>query len=137
MTDLTTIQPIEQKLDILHPATGELLGVQVSLVSLDDERTKRQKRLIMDRRLKLEARGKNFKATEIEDNQYSLLFACMTGWNWYVPQEGADAPTFDGETPDFNRKNVIAVFEKLPWFADQIDEALGETKAFFGKSKAT
>jgi len=137
MTDLTTITPIEQTLEIVHPASGEPLGVRVSLISLDDERTKRTKRTIADQRLKLEARGKNFKAVDIEDNQRTLLFACMTGWEWYEPKDGSNAPTFEGEVPDFNRKNVMAVFEKLSWFADQIDEALGETKSFFEESKAT
>lgn len=137
MTDLTTITPIEQTLEIVHPATGQLLGVRVALISLDDERTKRTKRTIADQRLKLEARGKNFKAVDIEDNQRTLLFACMTGWEWYEPEDGVPAPTFEGEVPNFNRKSVMAVFEKLPWFADQIDEALGETKSFFEESKAT
>lgn len=137
MTDISKIQPITKTIEIINPHTDELLGVRVSLVSLDDERTKRQKRKIMDRRQQLESKGKYMKAEEVESNQRDLLFSCMTGWEWYAPSEGEDVPTYEGEVPDFNRRNALSIFEKLTWFADQIDEALGETKSFFGNSKAT
>lgn len=140
MTDIANIKPVERVVDILHPATKELLGVRVSLVSFDDERMKRVKRNITDRRLSLDAKGKNFKAEEMEDNTNSLLFSAMTGWEWYevVDDKGrvtAEQPTFNGEVPPFNRGKVIQVFTELPWFRFQIDEAIGDDQAFFVHSK--
>lgn len=143
MSDLTQIVPTDRSIEILHPATGETLGVRVGLVSIDDDRLTKVKRAITDRRIHLDARGKSFKAEEIEDNRNQILFTAMTGWDWYNPtgKEGdkdydADAmPDFNGDVPDFNRKNVMDVFAKLPWFADQINEAIGDTRAFFSNSK--
>jgi hypothetical protein len=144
MTDLATIVTASRTIEILHPGTGDRLGVRVNVVHIDDERLAKEKRRITDRRLYLEARGKTFKAEEIEENKNILLFSAMTGWEWYNPTgepgaEGYDEsamPTFDGsEQPEFNRKTVFAVLEKLPWFSDQVNEAVGETKAFFSHSK--
>lgn len=144
MAELSTIAPTERKIEILHPGTGERLGVRVGVMHIDDERLTKMKRKITDRRLYLEARGKTFKAEEIEENKNELLFAAMTGWDWYNPTgaEGDDgfdadaAPEFEGERdPDFNRKTVNAVLTKLPWFSDQVNEAIGDTKAFFTTSK--
>jgi len=35
------------------------------------------------------------------------------------------------ENPEFNRKNVFDVLEKLPWFKSQIEEVLNDEKSFF------
>ena len=143
MVDLSKIKASERTVEILHPGTGEKLGVRVPLVSIDDDRMKAVKRSITDRRLHLEQRGKHFKAEEIEENRNNLLFKAMTGWEWYNPtgnegDEGYDAdamPDFGGEVPEFNRRNVVAVFEAMSWFRDQLDEAIGDEKAFFDNSK--
>lgn len=129
--DISVIKSSERIIEILHPASKEPLGIRVTLMSLDDERMKKIKRSILDRRLHLEARAKHFKAEEIEDNRNALIFSAMTGWEFY----GEDA-TFKGEKPVFNRKNVYAVFDELEWFRDQLDEEIGDTKAFFDNSKA-
>lgn len=145
MTDLATIVTADRAIEILHPGTGDRLGVRVNIVHIDDDRLAKQKRVITDRRLYLEARGKTFKAEEIEENKNILLFTAMTGWTWYNPtgkpgDKGYDenaTPSFDGaEQPEFDRQTVFAVLKKLPWFSDQVNEAVGETKAFFSHSKA-
>lgn len=140
MTDIATIKTSDLTIEILHPATGEKIGIRVNLVSIDDERLMKQKRAITDRRLYLEARGKTFKAEEIEENKTNLLFAAMTGWDWYAQPATNDMPaieqpTFRGSVPDFDRRSVTAVLTELPWFNDQVNEAIGETQAFFGNSK--
>lgn len=146
MTDIATIKTTDRTIEILHPATGEKLGIRCTIVSVDDERLTKVKRDITNRRLYLEQRGKTFKAEEIEENKSNLLFAATTDWQWYaqdavlddngkVITEARDKPTFNGEAPDFNRKNFNAVIASLPWFGDQINEAVGETKAFFDNSK--
>lgn len=148
MTDISQIKTGDRKIEILHPATGEKLGVRVSLLSIDDERLMKAKRAITDRRIYLEARGKSFKAEEIEENKTNLLFAAMTDWEWYAQPEVRDpsdakiiitpaveCPSFHGEIPEFSRRNVIAVLAELSWFNDQVNEAVSETKAFFDNSK--
>lgn len=131
MPDISTIKTNARTIEILHPGDGSPLGVRVNLVSIDDEALTKIKRKITDDRLHMEARGKSFKAEQVEDNKHNILFAAINNWEWY------DGTTFHGDVPEFNRKNVLAVFIELPWFADQINEAVGDTKAFFDNSKAS
>ncbi len=131
MTDIASIVAIDRTIEIIHPKTGEPLGIRVKVVSMDDDRLTKVKRQILDRRLYLEARGKTFKAEEIEENSVNILFAATLDWEWYKPDNGEQA-TFQGSVPDFIRRNFGDVVGKLPWFRDQLHEALGETKDFFG-----
>jgi hypothetical protein len=142
--DISALKPTNRVIEIKNPGTGEPLGVRVTIVSMDDDRLKTAKRAIMDRRLYLEQRGKSFKAEEVEENTHNLLWAATIGWEWYNPtgSEGdigynPDAmPTFEAEQPEFNQRNFKRVITTLPWFADQINEEIGERKAFFDNSKS-
>lgn len=127
--DLTEILPSERVVEILHPGTEEPIGVRVTLMSITDERLKKLKRKFQDERLRLEARGKNFKSDELEENRDELAFKAMTSWDWY-----GDA-TFNGKKPEFNQANVLAVLQKLVWFRDQIEAEIGDEKSFFSPSK--
>lgn len=144
MVDLATIVTDDRTIEITHPGDGSRIGVRVTIVSIDDDRMTKVKRRITDRRLALEVRGKHWKSEEIEENKNDLLFTAMTGWEWYNPTGGTDDSEFDesahasfngDENPEFNRKTVNEVFTKLPWFADQVNEAVGDTKSFFSHSK--
>lgn len=140
MADISAIKTQERMIEMHHPADEtKLLGIRVSLVAMSAPDMKKIKRAINDEKLRLDARGKYFKADDIENNQNKLIFGAMRGWEWYNPTgvEGdkdfdanADA-TFHGKKPDFNQKNVYDVMEELEWFADQLAEAISDEKAFF------
>lgn len=132
MADLSTIKPGTALLDIKFPGTLKSSGVTVELMSLDDERMKKIKRAIIDRRQKLAARDKNFNASEIDDNTSEICFGAMIGWTWGKDDDGDDA-NFNGSKPEFTRANVMAVFAALPWFREQIDIKVGERESFFAK----
>ena len=146
MADLTAIKSMDRTIEILHPSpSAHAIGVRVTILSIEDERMEKIRRSITNNRLALEARGKHFKAEDIEENNRELLFAAMTDWEWYNPtgDEKADnydadaMPTFQGGVPDFNKKNVMAVLKSLPWFHGQVNEAVGDAKAFFDNSKSS
>lgn len=139
--DISVFKPSERVIEIVSPNRNAVnLGIRVSLMSIADERMKKIKRKIQDRKLHLEARGKNFKADEIEDNRNDITFEAMTGWEWYkIDKDGnetadGEQATFLGKVPQFTRRDVYAVFDALSWFRDQIDEAIGEEKDFFAQS---
>lgn len=134
MADIGNITSSDRTIEILHPGTKEPLGITVTIMHIDDPRMKKLKRRITDERLRLEQRGKVFKAEEIEENKNNLLFSAMTGWDWGKDADG-EQNTFRGEVPEFNRKNVVAVLDDKPWFADQVNEAVSDTEAFFTNSK--
>lgn len=141
--DISGLTPGERTVEITHPATGNPLGVRVTLCSIDDESLKKLKREITDERLKLEQRNKSIKADDIERNAQRLLWTAARGWEWYNPtgnvgDEGYDAdalPDFNGEQPAFSQKNFVAVIAKLAWFSAQLYEELDDTKSFFEGSK--
>ena len=130
MNDLSEIIYVEKTVEIVHPATKEPLGVSVTLMSPDDKRLERIKTRIMDERLALEAKGKNFKADQINKNRDMILFRAMTGWEWFGDT------SFEGEKPELNQLNVLKVFSKLPWFRSQIDESFSELESFFNVTKS-
>jgi len=116
--------------EIIYVATTVPLGVSVTLMSPDDKRLERIKTRIMDERLALEAKGKNFKADQINKNRDMILFRAMTGWEWFGDT------SFEGEKPELNQLNVLKVFSKLPWFRSQIDESFSELESFFNVTKS-
>ena len=138
--ELTNLKPSDRTIEIVSPLTGQPIGVRVQVVSLEDDRLKRIKRQITDDSLRLQAKGKAFKSDEIERNAQMLMFGGTLGWEWYNPNgdEGEDAtPKFNGEIPEFNQKNFISLVTELPWFREQIEEAIGDTKSFFDNLRTT
>jgi hypothetical protein len=123
--DLSSVKPVERIVQITHPGTGVELGVSVSIMSIADERMKKIKRAIQDRRLALQQRGKNFKSDDLEENGCQLVFNAMTGWEW------TGEASFQGSKPAFNFATVQKVFEELPWFRNQLEEAISDEAAFF------
>ena len=122
--DISTLTPNERIIEIKHPANEENLGIRVTIVSLNDNKTKQIRRQFINKRLELEKKGKSFKADDIEENEIDLLIASMTGWDWYDAE-------FHGEKLEFNENNIKKVFRELPWFKDQVSEAVSDEKAFF------
>lgn len=123
--DLSKIKSSERIIEIVSPKDGSELGVRVTLVSLNDPKLTKIKRKIQDERIRLQSRGKDFKAEDIEDNKNTLIFNAVTGWDW-----SKDA-TFHGEKPQFNLTNFNNVTKELPWFRDQIEKAFEDEEAFF------
>lgn len=130
MTDIADIQYVEKTVSIVHPATKEPIGVKLNLMSPDDPRMERVKTKIMDERLALEAKGKNFKAEQLKKNRDMVLFRAITSWTW----EGDT--TFEGEKPELSQVNVLKVFNTLPWFRSQVDEEFSELESFFEAPKS-
>lgn len=123
--ELSKIKPSERFIEILHPGTGEKIGIKVSLVSLKDERISNVRRKIQNKNLERETRRETITTEELENNSFHLVFNCMTSWDWY-----GDI-TFENTKPEFTEANVKKVFKELNWFQEQIEKALDDSKAFF------
>lgn len=123
--DLSDLKPVEKTIQILHPATSEETGVEVTLMSMEDSRMSKIRRQITDNNLSIEQKGKRLKAIDIEENLETLMFRSMVGWKW-----GGDSK-FKGKKPPFNRANVLKVFAELPWFQKQIEGAINDEAGFF------
>ena len=123
--DISNITYKEKRVEILHPGTKEPLGISVTLMAPDDKRLEKTKDAITDQVLGLQAKGKSLKSDQVKHNRNMVLFRAMLGWYW-----SGDA-NFLGEKPEFNQKNVLTVFDELPWFMKQVDEEFSELEGFF------
>lgn len=130
--DYSKVAPSDRTIKMLS-GSGEPTGISVVVCSVNDDRLKSTRRKIQDKRIYLEARGKSFKAEELDENQSTIAFAAITSWDWGKDAEGKPN-TFGDKPPELDRKTAFAVFEKLSWFRDQIMEAISDEKSFFTQS---
>ena len=128
--DINSIKPIGTSIDIKHPASGLDIGLALDLVSMKDDRVKEIQRKWTNKALRNARKNKAFSAEEIEERTSDLLVAAVTGWSWSKGADGKVA-SFKGQTPEHSASIVREVFMALPWIADQVDEALGDTSNFF------
>jgi hypothetical protein len=130
--DISALKPSERIVEIKSPADAEEnIGIRVTLLSVSDNSLKALKRKFQDKKLKLEQRGKNWTAEQLDENQKELAFAAMTGWEWYGDVD------YKGKKPAFDRATVYQLFDELPWFLTQIQAAMSEEQSFFVNSKAS
>ena len=130
MANISGIQPEERECEILHPGNDRKIGLAFQVMSISDDRMKDIRRQLTDKTLQKRARNKNQTAIELEKNRLQLLFKASTGWRWYEDENG-EMCNFDGEQLEFNHANVMKVFERIGWVADQLDEFIGDEKNFF------
>lgn len=63
---------------------------------------------------------------EVDEMMFELAVKCVDDWNI----------TAGGEKPKCTEAKVREIFEKLPPIREQIQAAIGDTKAFLGNSEA-
>ena len=121
--DISAIKPEGRTINITHPATGEPIGLSVTLRPQSAPEVEKVKRTLTNRRLQ----NRNFKPTAatIEADANELLIACVAAWEW------KDKVSFHGEKPECTPDNVRKVLTELVWVRDQIDREAGDSESFF------
>ncbi|NUM72733.1 hypothetical protein HUU40_00085 [candidate division KSB1 bacterium] len=122
--DISEIQPGERTVELLHPGTGQKLGISVRIMSADDPRLKREQRALMDRQSERHRKNKILTAEEIESAMVKYLAQTITGWDWGKRK-------LNGETPEFSVRKAIEILTEFQWIRSQINDAVGDTAAFF------
>lgn len=124
MTDLTSIVAASRAIDILHPATGEPVGLRLTLLPDSDPKVKSASRKALNERMS--GKGK-VTAEKIEQNRIDMLVASIGDWQW------TGDLTLDGEKPAFSDTKLRAVLEdeNLAWISQQVEAELRDTAAFF------
>lgn len=137
--DISEIKSGERQVDVLSPGKKEPIGLRIGILHINDPKLKKLKQRIRDENYRLEARGKSLKSADVEDNLVELTYQSMTSWEWYNPtgvkgDEGYDPDSdgnFRGAKPEFNKKNVVDVFEACPWLIEFIGQEVSDDSAFF------
>ena len=122
MTDISSIVAAARTVEIKHPATGEPIGLKVTVLPDSDAKVKAARRKWLNERLQ---RGMKITAEKLEAQQLTIIEAAVGDWEW----EGE--LTFHGEKPAFTEGNLRKVLKELPWVKTQLDEELGDEAAFF------
>lgn len=128
MTELTNIVAAERRLEILHPATDDPVGLVLILLPDSHPQVKAAARKAINDRIN--NRGK-VTAEQIEASRITMLAASVSGWDWQGEL------TFHGEKPVFQEQTLRRLLKELPWVAEQADAALGERAEFFRRPDET
>src|SRR5690606_31293270 len=100
---------------ILHPGTGEDLGIVIRVAGPDSARQRQAREQQVDRRLRKRS-AKPLSAGELADAARRTLAAAVIGWNRVV---------IDGKEIPFSTEAAVALFQRFPWIQEQVDQAAG------------
>ncbi|MDT3468632.1 hypothetical protein [Stenotrophomonas maltophilia] len=115
MNDLANIVAEARRLDIVHPANQEPVGMVVTLLP--------------DSHSQVKAAGRKAINDPINHRGKAL---CVD--RWLGVAAGADLPR--GE-PEFNPQALQQLLKELPWLGEQIDVALTDRAEFFRRPGET
>lgn len=108
-------------LQIVHPGTGEDLGVTFVVAGPDSDAARAADRRMTNRRLK-GRKTSQLTAEELQEETLRKLAACVLSWDGMVDK---------GVPLDLTVKNAIMVFERAPWLVEQVAGAASDRAAFF------
>lgn len=125
LADLSTQSHDSSTLSILHPVTGEPVGLEITLASPDSAHYRKVEQQVKDRNLRLvrKSRSGTLSAAALEAGATDILVGAVLSW------EGAK---WGGTELECNEQNVRQVYESLPFIREQVDEYLGDRANFFG-----
>lgn len=107
--------------DILHPATGESMGVTIVVAGPDSTHAKKAERLMINRRLR-SRKTSVMDAGELQEEGLKKLAAMTLSWTGIVDS---------GKAVECTPENALKVFARAPFIAEQVAEAAGDRAAFF------
>lgn len=128
MTELTNIVAAERRLDIVHPATDEPVGLVLILLPDSHPQVKAAARKSLNESI---SRRSKATAEQIEANRISMVAASVGGWEWQGEL------TFHGEKPEFTQQTLQQLLKELPWVGEQVDVALTDRAEFFRRPDET
>lgn len=130
MTDLANLSKIYDRqdegaeLDILHPVTGEPIGLKVTVLGYKGEKMQAVQKAAANERLRNPQRFRS--AVVIETHTHEQIAAAVAGWTW------AEGVTLKGERPEATKENVLALMKSLPFVVDQVDAFAANMANFSG-----
>ena len=126
MTDLSQFADLAKAQDdgidvaILHPKTGESLGITVKVAGPDSDRQKQARNAINNDRLRM-SRNKRLTASELEADALRITAASIISWDGVVE---------NGDAVPLNADNATAILTRYPFIREQLDSAVGDRAGF-------
>lgn len=125
MNDLASVQSHTKRLDILHPGTGEEIGLRVELLPPDDPKIKAAIRRLADMRRHKAQRNQIASAADDERASFEVCRVAVVGWEW--TKEDA---SWNGDQPAFSATVLSEMLER-DWFRLQVDREMAVDQGFF------
>lgn len=124
MTDLLTIQPSIRTLVVKHPATGEPVGLEIDIRSMDSPEVQAVERQLKTKALRS---GRNTPSVDrLEEGEYMILHAVTAAWRW------SKGMTLGEESdPPLTYENTTTLYKKAPWIKKQLNAEIGDESGFF------
>src|SRR5687768_6914877 len=107
--DLVKAQDEGIAIDILHPRTGEELGIVVHVAGPDSARQQKAQAALLNEQLNSNP-NKKPSAAEIKARALNLIIASIIEWDGVVE---------DGKTIEFSKENAVYLLKKYPFIAEQ------------------
>lgn len=104
---------------ILHPASGEELGITIRVAGPDSERLRKARAAVLTERMSRRA-GK-VTPQDMERDALAQLSAAVISWSGVV---------VDGREIECSRQNVAELFTRFPFIREQVDIAVGDRAGF-------
>jgi hypothetical protein len=126
MTDLSEFSGLAQAQDdgvdvkILHPKTGEELGITVKVAGPDSDRQRKARNAINNERIRM-SRNKRLTVSELEADALKITAASIISWDGVIE---------NGSAVVLNNENANAILTKYPFIREQLDSAVGDRAGF-------
>ena len=131
--DLKLIKTLEEptRLDIRHPATGELLKygkddsktMHLLVFGRDSDTYRKHQRKLLDKRLKEQQKFRQIKMTaaQLEDEGIEQLAIVTVG----------GAVFLDGKEVAIDQNNAAELYREYPWIREQVDAWVEDRGNFY------
>lgn len=116
---LSQAQEDGQDVPILHPKTGDELGIVIRVAGPDSDRLRKARAAVVNERLS--RKRVKLSAAEIEAEGLSLLAAAVISWTGVV---------IDGKEIECTKSNAEAVLKRFPFIREQLDAVVGDRAGF-------
>ena len=101
------------ELELLHPATGQPLGIFITLAGVDSRTHRKALAFLAERRLK----KRSISPDDLRGEDVEVAARCTLGWR---------GVRIDGQEVSCSLENSRALFERFPWIREQAVAFIGD-----------
>lgn len=128
MNDIANIKAEDRDVNLLHPKTGDELGLVFHLRSPYDDEVQKVQREWQNMRLHPKRRNKAITAEELDALQEKRIIAAVKGWTWADPEL-----SLRGERPEYSAQVLKSWLrdDSLKWIRDFLVDETEDLASFF------
>jgi len=130
MVSINAIVSHNKPLSLIHPGSGEPIGLTFELLAPDNPAIKNKLRNLLDMRRHKAQRNQIATAADDERASIEVCKVAVVGWEWEKDSNGNYIGDWNGEQPEFSQ-SVLSEMLAIDWLRVQVDRELADEKGFF------